>query len=68
MKVDRRQGRELELAEIHLRVAARNYAQYADDPSDTGGVRAKQSMAELRDAAEEYAAAKFGGMRWRMSS
>jgi len=68
MKLRQHQGTELELAEIQLRVAARNYAEQADDPSDAGHARTRHHAAKLREAAENYAAVKVGLVPWKMSS
>ena len=60
LKLHHRKTTDLELADIQLRVAARDYAEHAHDPSDFEGVRAKHYAALLREAAEQYVAARVG--------
>ena len=60
---------ELALAEIELRLAAREYAECHADPSrGIDGPRAKQCAARLREAAEKYATTKFSQIEWKLSS
>jgi hypothetical protein len=79
LKLHYRKTTDLELADIQLRVAARDYAEHAHDPSDLDGVRAKHYAALLREAAEQYVAARVGtaetylaakvaNMRFKLSS
>ena len=60
LKLHHRKTTDLELADIQLRVAARDYADHAHDPSDFDGARAKHYAALLREAAEQYVAARVG--------
>jgi hypothetical protein len=59
---------ELVLAEIELRLAAREYADCHTDPLGIDSVRAKESAAKLREAAERYAAMKHAGFEWKLIS
>ena len=79
MKLYDRKTTDLELAEIQLRVAARDYAEHANDPADFDGLRSKHYAALLREAAEQYVAARIGtaetylvakvaNMRFKLSS
>ncbi len=79
LKLHQRKTTDLQVAEIQLRVAARDYAEHSHDSSDIDGVRAKHYAALLREAAEQYVAARVGtaetylatkvaNMRFKLSS
>ena len=59
---------DLAIAEIELRVAACEYVECREDPLGVDAVRAKLCAARLREAAEQYAAAKNGAILWKLSS